>query len=147
MLRVVRVTLLARAAFPPEQAGDVLLVDVQKHAARHGAAGVLEEAAAVPGLSLDALLVLGLLVRAASIGLLPRPLVAQEARYEQYPLILVLQAKAPRGLELSLEPARRPPEQGALPREDDFPEKLLHAHKAALRDLAVDASKPLVDHF
>ena len=78
---------------------------MQKVAVRHRAAGVLEEAAAVPDLSLDTLLVLGLLARAVPLGLLPRPLVAHEARFEPRPLLLILRAKAPRGLELALEPA------------------------------------------
>ena len=145
MLPVALVALLARAALPPEQAEYVLLVDMRKHAVRHGAADVLEEAAAVPGLSLDALLVLGLLIRAAPLELLPSPLVAREARFEPQPLLLVLRAKVPRGLELTLLPARRPPKQGALSREDGVPEKPLHVQHALLCDLAVDAGQPLVD--
>ena len=85
--------------------GDVLLVDVQKSAARYRAACVLEVAAAARGSSLDVPFVLDLFVGIVPLGLLPRPLVAHEARFEPQPLLLVLRAKAPRGLELALEPA------------------------------------------
>jgi hypothetical protein len=80
VLPVAPVALLA-AAVPQIRTGHVLLVEVQKPAVRQ-LAGALEVGAAVRDSPTGTLLVLGFLAQAVPIGRLPRPLVAQGARFE-----------------------------------------------------------------